>query len=79
MNFKIAVLPGDGIGPEISLWGVKAMEAVCRRFGHQATFQEALCGAAAIDAVGNPFPPETLAICQQADGRNPIWRGCVSW
>ena len=67
MNFKIAVLPGDGIGPEISLWGVKAMEAVCRRFGHQATFQEALCGAAAIDQVGDPFPKETLELCQASD------------
>ena len=67
MDFKIAVLAGDGIGPEISLWGVKVMEAVCCRFGHQVSFQEALCGAAAIDKVGDPFPAETLQACQQAD------------
>ncbi len=67
MDFKIAVLAGDGIGPEISLWGVKVMEAVCHRFGHQVSFQEALCGAAAIDKVGDPFPQKTLQVCQQAD------------
>lgn len=67
MKLKIAVLAGDGIGPEISAEGVKVMKAVCSKFGHQVTFTEALCGAAAIDAVGNPFPEETLKACQDAD------------
>lgn len=67
MELKIAVLAGDGIGPEISAEGVKVMKAVCSKFGHQVTFTEALCGAAAIDAVGNPFPEETLKTCQDAD------------
>lgn len=67
MELKIAVLAGDGIGPEISAEGVKVMKAVCSKFGHQVTFTEALCGAAAIDAVGNPFPEETLKACQNAD------------
>ena len=67
MELKIAVLAGDGIGPEISAEGVKVMKAVCSKFGHQVTFTEALCGAAAIDAVGNPFPEETLKACQYAD------------
>lgn len=67
MELKIAVLAGDGIGPEISAEGVKVMKAVCSKFGHQVTFTEALCGAAAIDAVGNPFPEETLNACQDAD------------
>lgn len=67
MDLKIAVLAGDGIGPEISAEGVKVMKAVCSKFGHQVTFTEALCGAAAIDAVGNPFPEETLKACQDAD------------
>lgn len=67
MELKIAVLAGDGIGPEISAEGVKVMKAVCSKFGHQVTFTEALCGAAAIDAVGNPFPEETLRACQDAD------------
>lgn len=43
------------------------MKAICSKFGHQVTFTEALCGAAAIDAVGNPFPEETLKACQDAD------------
>lgn len=67
MELKIAVLAGDGIGPEISAEGVKVMKAVCSKFGHQVTFTEALCGAAAIDAVGHPFPEETLKACQNAD------------
>lgn len=67
MELKIAVLAGDGIGPEISAEGVKVIKAICSKFGHQVTFTEALCGAAAIDAVGNPFPEETLKACQDAD------------
>lgn len=67
MELKIAVLAGDGIGPEISAEGVKVMKAICSKFGHQVTFTEALCGAAAIDAVGHPFPEETLKACQDAD------------
>lgn len=67
MELKIAVLAGDGIGPEISAEGVKVMKAVCSKFGHQVTFTEALCGAAAIDAVGNPFPEETLKACRDSD------------
>ena len=45
MNFKIAVLPGDGIGPEISAQGVDVMSAVCERFGHDVEYGYALCGA----------------------------------
>lgn len=67
MHFKIAVLPGDGIGPEISKQGVAVMDAVCRKFGHTVSYEYALCGAAAIDAVGDPFPEKTYEICRQAD------------
>ena len=67
MKLKIAVLAGDGIGPEISEQGMAVMEAVCRKFGHEVSFTPALCGAAAIDAVGDPFPEETFRICQEAD------------
>ena len=56
MKLHIAVLAGDGIGPEISVQGVEAMKAIAARFGHDITFTPALCGAAAIDAVGDPFP-----------------------
>ena len=67
MKLKIAVLAGDGIGPEISQQGVAVMQAVCNKFGHEVSFTPALCGAAAIDAVGDPFPEETFQICQNAD------------
>ena len=56
MNLKIAVLAGDGIGPEIMSQGVAVMDAIAEKFGHQVTYQEALCGAHAIDEVGDPFP-----------------------
>ena len=67
MNFKIAVLPGDGIGPEISAQGVDVMSAVCERFGHDVEYSYALCGADAIDRTGDPFPEETFRTCLWAD------------
>ena len=67
MKLKIAVLPGDGIGPEISKVGVEIMQAVCDRFGHEVSFKEAICGADAIDKVGDPFPEETFQTCMEAD------------
>ncbi len=67
MNFKIAVLAGDGIGPEISKVGVDVMNAVCKKFGHQVTYEYAICGADAIDKVGDPFPEETFQACMRAD------------
>ncbi len=67
MKLKIAVLPGDGIGPEISKVGVDVMQAVCDRFGHEVSFKEAICGADAIDKVGDPFPEETFQTCMEAD------------
>lgn len=67
MNLRIAVLPGDGIGPEISRQGVEVMSAVCRRFGHTVSYEYAICGADAIDKVGDPFPEETFQTCMRAD------------
>ncbi len=67
MNLKIAVLPGDGIGPEISRAGIEVLNAVAKRFGHTFIYKEALVGAAAIDATGNPFPDATFEICREAD------------
>lgn len=67
MKLKIAVLPGDGIGPEISRVGVEVMEAVAKRFGHEFEFCQGLAGAAAIRAVGDPFPEETLRLCKDSD------------
>jgi 3-isopropylmalate dehydrogenase len=66
-NYRITLLPGDGIGPEIMAVAVAALQAVGKKFDLAFEFTEALIGGAAIDATGNPFPPETLAACKQAD------------
>ncbi|HEU0302564.1 MAG TPA: 3-isopropylmalate dehydrogenase [Longimicrobium sp.] len=67
MDATIAVLGGDGIGPEVAAQGVRALRAVAERWGHRFTFREALIGGCAIDATGDPLPEETLAVCHEAD------------
>ena len=67
MKLNIALLPGDGIGPEVIDQAVKVCDAVAQKFGHEITWQKALVGAAAIDAVGDPYPDETHQICENAD------------
>ena len=67
MKLKIAVLPGDGIGPEIMQQGVAVMNAIAQKYGHDFTYEEALVGATAIDAVGDPYPEATHEICMKAD------------
>ena len=67
MDLKIAVLAGDGIGPEIMEQGVAVTKAIAKKFNHNITFKEALCGAHAIDEVGDPFPEETFRTCMEAD------------
>ncbi len=67
MDFKIAVLAGDGIGPEISAVGVEVMSTVCEKFGHSVSYRYALCGAEAIEKVGDPFPDTTFQVCKEAD------------
>lgn len=67
MEFKIGVLPGDGIGPEITEQAVKAIDAVCRRFGHKAHYTYAPVGAAAIDSCGEPYPDSTHRVCMESD------------
>jgi 3-isopropylmalate dehydrogenase len=65
--YKIAVLPGDGIGPEITVQAVRVLEAVARRFGFELTFTEALIGGAAYDVTGHPLPQETVDLCHSSD------------
>jgi len=67
MRLKIAVLPGDGIGPEIMSQGVAVMDAVAQKCGHVFEYEEAMVGASAIDAVGDPYPEATHEVCMQAD------------
>ena len=67
MKLKIAVLPGDGIGPEIMQQGVAVMKAIASKFGHDFSFEEGLVGACAIDAVGDPYPEATHQLCMNSD------------
>ncbi len=67
MRAKIALLPGDGIGPEVVAQGVRVLEAVAERWGHSFETTSALIGGAAIDATGNPLPDETVALCRASD------------
>ena len=67
MKLKIAVLAGDGIGPEVIDQAVKVSDAIAQKFGHEITWRPALTGAAAIDAVGEPYPDETHEICITSD------------
>jgi 3-isopropylmalate dehydrogenase len=67
MNFKIAVLPGDGIGPEIIDQAKKVITAVGKKFNHKFNFTQGLVGAIAIDKTGNPLPAETLELCKSSE------------
>jgi 3-isopropylmalate dehydrogenase len=67
MNYKIAVLSGDGIGPEIVDQAIKVLQKVGSKFGHTFQFKEALVGACAIDVAGDPFPEETYQLCMESD------------
>jgi len=67
MDYKIAVLAGDGIGPEIVDQAIKVLKAVGVKYKHNFYFTEALVGATAIDHVGDPFPEETFQLCMNSD------------
>ena len=67
MEFKIAILPGDGIGPEVIAESVKVMNAVGRRFGHDFELRQGRIGGNAIDDFGTPLPDETVELCQDSD------------
>ena len=67
MKLNIAKLPGDGIGPEVVEQAVKAVDAVCRRFGHEASYTFAEVGACAIDKYGSAFPESTYKVCLDSD------------
>jgi len=67
MDFKIAVLPGDGIGPEIIDQAKKVIIVVGKKYNHKFNFTHGLVGAIAIDKTGNPLPAETLELCKSSD------------
>ncbi|KAA6302586.1 MAG: 3-isopropylmalate dehydrogenase [Candidatus Ordinivivax streblomastigis] len=67
MKLKIAVLAGDGIGPEIVAQALNVTQAIAKKFGHELSHQAAIVGACAIDAVGDPYPEATHALCMDSD------------
>ena len=68
MKLKIAILEGDGIGPEIMKQGVAVLDAIAAKCGHQFEYEEAICGAHAIDEVGDPYPDSTHEVCMYGNG-----------
>lgn len=67
MNYKIAVIPGDGIGPEVTAEAVKALDAAGKKFGHEFDYTYLLAGGAAIDQYGRRLPEETVETAKKAD------------
>ena len=67
MTKHILVIPGDGIGPEVTYWGKAALQQIAATFNHEFSFDEALMGHASIEVTGNPLPDETLAKAKQSD------------
>ena len=67
MDMNIVLLPGDGIGPEITTQAVEVLKTVADKFGHNVTFTEEQIGGCAIDATGSPLPKETVEACKNAD------------
>ena len=67
MKLKIAILAGDGIGPEIMKQGVAVLDTIAKKCGHEFIYEEAICGAHAIEEVGDPYPDSTHEVCMRAD------------
>ncbi len=67
MQARIAVLPGDGIGPEVMAEAIKVLKRVAEVYGHTFKFEEGLIGGVAIDKTGSPLPDEVLTLCQASD------------
>ena len=66
-SYNIAVIPGDGIGPEVTNTTCEVLDAIAAKFGHTFHFEELLAGGSAIDATGEPLPASTLAACKKSD------------
>ena len=67
MKLNLAILPGDGIGPEIIEQAMKVVKAVTKKYNHELTYEYGLTGAIAIDKVGDPYPTETHDLCMKSD------------
>jgi len=67
MSYKVALIPGDGIGPEVISAATEVLDAIGNKYGHVFNYAELLAGGAAIDETGSPLPPETLEAAKQCD------------
>ena len=67
MKASIAVIAGDGVGPEVTAEAVRVLQAVAARFKHEFTLRDAPFGGVAIDRCGDPLPPATLDLCRASD------------
>ena len=67
MEKTIALIPGDGIGPDVVKEAVNVLDAVAKEFGHKWNYTNVLAGGCAIDEVGVPLPDETLKLCESSD------------
>ena len=67
MNYNIAVVKGDGIGPEVVTEAIKVLDKVGEKFGHQFNYNYVLAGGCAIDETGQCLPQETIDICKASD------------
>ena len=67
MNKKIALIPGDGIGPDIVEQAVHVMDAAAKKYSHRFEYTSVLAGGAAIDSCGKPLPEKTLEVCLESD------------
>lgn len=67
MQFNIVVLPGDGVGPEVASEGIKVLEAVGKKFGHNFNLDYRLIGGVAIDKEGVAISADTIKVCKKSD------------
>ena len=67
MNINLAVIPGDGIGPEIVREAIKVLDAVGKKYGHTFDYTEVLMGGVSIDKTGEPLTDEAVSVCKSKD------------
>lgn len=67
MNYKIAVIPGDGIGPDVVNETIKVLDVIGQKYGHTFQYTKLIAGGSALDETGNPLPNETLETCKKSD------------
>ncbi|HSI68187.1 MAG TPA: isocitrate/isopropylmalate family dehydrogenase, partial [Planococcus sp. (in: firmicutes)] len=79
MKKTIAVLPGDGIGPEVTAAAVKVLQSIAMRYGHTFHLNHAAIGGAAVDQFNNPLPQETIEVCEASDAILLGAVGGVKW